>query len=371
MSEPSSNRGRPRRRLFVEASVLVALLAVLGGVFTWIATSPGPEPIVDVSSRAPREVTGRNVFQSELQLISGVRAPITEVPVTLADLDQTVRPDELVIGVAIGDAARAYPLNMINGPDREVINDSLGGRPIVVTWCPYCHHAVVFGREVEGRVLVFGLEGSMWKDNLVMYDEATHSLWSQMLGRAMSGPLEGRELTPVAAVVTEWERWRARHPRCGVLQLRRSFGELRRGYYNDLSLYVLGIAEAQHARAWPLNTLAERPVLDTEWRGRPVLLTFDRVSATARLFERSVAGRILNFQDRDSTLIDVETGTTWDALTGAAKSGPLGGARLTALPAVIAFRSSWLAFHPESEIIEPAGGGPAPVGAKPEGPDRK
>lgn len=50
------------------------------------------------------------------------------------DPSNDVRDDELVLGVQIGKQARAYPINMLNGPRREIINDKLGNRDIAATW---------------------------------------------------------------------------------------------------------------------------------------------------------------------------------------------------------------------------------------------
>ena len=45
-----------------------------------------------------------------------------------------VRDDELVLGVAVGNEVRAYPINMLTNPTREIINDTLGGQPLAATW---------------------------------------------------------------------------------------------------------------------------------------------------------------------------------------------------------------------------------------------
>jgi hypothetical protein len=61
--------------------------------------------------------------------------PIVNAPVIAArDVKDEVRPSELVLGVALGNQARAYPLNMLTGPEREIINDTVGGRAIAATW---------------------------------------------------------------------------------------------------------------------------------------------------------------------------------------------------------------------------------------------
>lgn len=48
--------------------------------------------------------------------------------------DEHLQDGELVLGVEVGGEARAYPLNMLNGPSREILNDTLGGRAIAATW---------------------------------------------------------------------------------------------------------------------------------------------------------------------------------------------------------------------------------------------
>lgn len=63
------------------------------------------------------------------------RGPITQFPIKpVRDVGDAVNPSELVLGVTVGDEARAYPINMLTGPDREILNDALGGKPIAATW---------------------------------------------------------------------------------------------------------------------------------------------------------------------------------------------------------------------------------------------
>jgi len=60
---------------------------------------------------------------------------ITEVPVAPADqAGDAVHDNELVLGVEVNGEARAYPINTLTGPQREIFNDELGGRPIAATW---------------------------------------------------------------------------------------------------------------------------------------------------------------------------------------------------------------------------------------------
>jgi hypothetical protein len=124
-----------------------------------------------------------------------------------------------VIGVEIAGQARAYPLRMLVW--HEVVNDTLAGVPVLVTYNPLCDSAVVCRRVVNGRRLSFGVSGLLYNSNLVMYDRggARASLWSQLQFRAIAGPAaavgDALEVLPMA--VTTWEQWRRLHPATTVL----------------------------------------------------------------------------------------------------------------------------------------------------------
>ena len=61
--------------------------------------------------------------------------PITEFELkSVAEADPEMNPEEFVIGVHINGKARAYPINMLTGPHREIINDELAGTAIAATW---------------------------------------------------------------------------------------------------------------------------------------------------------------------------------------------------------------------------------------------
>jgi hypothetical protein len=62
--------------------------------------------------------------------------------------------DDLVLGYEAGGEVFAYPINILNF--HEMVNDTIGGVPLLVTYCPLCFSGVVFGREVDGQTLTFG-----------------------------------------------------------------------------------------------------------------------------------------------------------------------------------------------------------------------
>lgn len=119
-----------------------------------------------------------------------------------------------VIGVEIEGQCRAYPLSILSW--HEIINDSLAGRPIAVTYSPLCDSVVVFDRRVDGEIVELGFSGLLYNSNLLMYDRQAggrgESLWSQLQSRAVSGPHAGRPLTVLHASLIRWADWRALHP---------------------------------------------------------------------------------------------------------------------------------------------------------------
>jgi hypothetical protein len=137
-------------------------------------------------------------------------------------------PDDVVVGVEIGGAARAYPLRILVW--HEAANDVLGGAPIAVTYCPLCNSAMVFDRRVEGRALELGVSGLLYQSNVLLYDRresgGTESLWNQIQMRAVAGPAAkaGRTLKLLPSAMTTWSDWRARHPGTTVLSTETGFG---------------------------------------------------------------------------------------------------------------------------------------------------
>lgn len=61
--------------------------------------------------------------------------PITIFPILSAqDAAGKIDAAELVLGIEINGKARAYPINMLTGPRRKILNDTLAGVPIAATW---------------------------------------------------------------------------------------------------------------------------------------------------------------------------------------------------------------------------------------------
>ena len=207
----------------------------------------------------------------------------------------------------------------------------------------------MYARRVNGETLTFGVSGMLWNHSLVMYDPETGSLWSHILGEAMHGPLKGKELEQVPSVMTDWQTWRTGHPNSTVVTLSRTSREYRREFYRQPERFVLAIVEKGKAKAWGFDLLRRNPVVNDLIADRPVVITYDEASVTARMYDRRIGQRLLTFRKQDSKLVDRETGSTWNSLTGRALAGPLAGKYLQALPAIVSYKKVWYEFHPDSE----------------------
>ncbi len=131
------------------------------------------------------------------------RLPMKQVPWS--------QPDEAVFGVVGTDgSALAYPERIV--ARHELANDELAGVPVSVSFCTLCRSARVFDRRVEGRTLTFRTSGLLLYSNKVMVDNETSSLWQQLSGRAIGGPLTGHQLSELPIETTTWSDWQRRHP---------------------------------------------------------------------------------------------------------------------------------------------------------------
>lgn len=129
--------------------------------------------------------------------------------ILVGDVDN-LEDNEPVISLEINGDARAYPLRVLMW--HEIANDTLGGTPVTVTYCPLCNAALVFDRRVNGQADTFGTTGKLRNSDLVMYDRGTESWWQQFTGEAITGQLTGTKLALVPSRLESWKNFKSRHP---------------------------------------------------------------------------------------------------------------------------------------------------------------
>lgn len=294
--------------------------------------------------------------------------------------------EEPVVGVAIGTEARAYPLRIIDW--HELVNDRLGGVPFALVYCTLCGSALAYDARRDGaEPYRFSTSGLLHKSNKLMLDRETRTLWNQLTGRAVLGPLaaDERELALLPAVVTSWQAWRERHPESSVLSLdtgherpylpgtpygsyfqsaQKMFPALERRKELPTKERVYGLRQGGAAKAWPLAELVRDRVVNDTLGAEPVVLVAGegRVevgapSAESRFLRYEAGGAVRAYRrgaaefargPDERTLRDAGGGV-WrieeDALVGPQ------GERLARMPGTLAYWFAWQAFHPDTALL--------------------
>jgi hypothetical protein len=325
------------------------------------------------------------------ELVAG--APPDQIPAILRPrFDSAAAANHLlggmdpVLGVDVHGDARAYPTQLL--ALHEVVDDTVGGRPIAVTWCPLCASGLVFDRRVAGHTLTFAVSGYLLHSNQVLYDRETRSLWSQVGAGGLTGAMRGVRLRLVPAREETWRAWRAEHPDTRVLSIRHDRFASRflhpstyvdnRGeessddpylaYQQKISIYhgspidgisgdvrVVGIQVRGGAKAYPQPLHSRQHVLDDRLAGVAlVVLWSDRGNAPA-VFSRRVAGQTLRLRWRGGAIRDTATGSRWSAATGRAVAGSLRGTSLRPVPFTFPYWFAWRAIHPDTLIAGRSG----------------
>lgn len=333
-----------------------------------------PEPLID-----PRD------------LVSGGPPPDGIPPIddphfaSVSEIDW-LDDDEPVLSLTVGAETRAYPLQVMTW--HEIVNDTVGGVPVAVTYCPLCNSGVAFERRVEGRLLDFGTSGLLYVDNLVMYDRQTESLWPQLTGQASVGALTGTQLTAIPIGIVGWKLFRESYPDAPVLTretgFARDYGRNPYTGYDDpdgalavdppeptdprlpVKERVVGVtidgesvavrrSRIADERVVPL-TVAGRDLIAVHAPGQVSALDTDRIGSGQKIgsvgvFRPVFEGRRLRFAVRDGRVIDDQTGSTWNIL-GEATAGQLEGSRLPEVVHLDTFWFAWVGFRPDTRLVE-------------------
>ncbi len=131
-------------------------------------------------------------------------------PLSEVDLDSQLP----VAVITVNGQTRGCPLHIMTF--HEIVNDSVGGVPVAVTFCPLCNTALTFERTIDREVLDFGVSGNLRNSDLIMFDRQTESWWQQAVGEAIDGPLQGTLLVAVEHTMQFWFSWAAFFPETDI-----------------------------------------------------------------------------------------------------------------------------------------------------------
>lgn len=300
---------------------------------------------------------------------------------------------EPVMTVEIDGSAKAYPLNVLS--IHEIANDTLGGVPILATFCPLCNSGIIFDRRVNHNgnefLLDFEVSGMLRKSDMVMADKQTETWWQQLMGKAIVGELAGAELKIIPSLVVSVKEFFERFPngkilskKSGSIEAQQAYGK---NYYEnydnkDGKPYarffegnnlddrlppmerIVDIRSMGEFKVYPFSVAAEKGVINDEFNGKNIVLFYQpgvvsvldkkeisnsKDIGTTTVFNSLLDGEVLTFKKVDDKFIDTNTNSVWD-ITGRCVEGKLKGKQLEIEPHGNHFAFAWLAFHPETII---------------------
>jgi hypothetical protein len=302
---------------------------------------------------------------------------------SVAEAGGWLKPVEPVITLSVGGQSRAYPLQILVW--HEIVNDSIGGVPVAITFCPLCYTAIVFDRRSAGKTLDFGTTGNLRKSDLVMYDRQTESWWQQAIGQAIVGDLTGTQLNILPASIVSWDSFRGEHPEGSVLSkdtgFSRAYGINPYPGYDSANTppflfdgktdprlppktHVVTVSQGGEDVAYPSTVLKQRRVVNDSVGGTAIVVFFRPRTSSALdtatvsegydlgasgVFSPQLDGRRLAFKASGADFIDGDTGSRWN-LFGRAVSGELMGRQLEPIVHGDYFWFAWAAFKPGTRI---------------------
>ncbi|HEY0511880.1 MAG TPA: DUF3179 domain-containing (seleno)protein [Thermoanaerobaculia bacterium] len=295
--------------------------------------------------------------------------PLDHSPLLRAKAATYLLPQEPVLGVEMGGDARAYPLRILDW--HGVANETVDRIPVAVSYCRPCGAAALYRTDTPKGILILAASGRYREGDLLLADRQTGTLWSQLTGLPVEGPLAGSgiRLQPLPVVLTTWTSWFQAHPETRVLSLETGAGRTyepggrpgddpvlpvsRRSPALPETSWVYGLMVKDEARAYPVDRVAKAGTVDDELAGVPIVLVADpgadSRSRTVRAYERGdrvfarsghpfLGAAFVNDQDGHPWKIGEEALATSD------------GKRLRRLPGNLAYWRGWFAAYPRTEV---------------------
>ncbi len=241
-----------------------------------------------------------------------------------------LRDADRVLGFSYNGHTRAYPVKILNW--HEIVNDQVGGQPVVVSFCPLCGTGMVFDANVKNRKLKFGVSGLLYQSDMLLYDHQTESLWSQIKSEAVTGPMTGTRLKLLASMHTNWGSWKKKHPQTMVLSEKTGFQrpydrDPYQGYEsNSRLMFDVGLMNSKYP--------PKEKVIGIEMDGKAKVYPFSELSRT-----RSPVQDVFN---------NIKIQIFYDKVT---RTAVIKDSKNKELPSVVGFWFAWFAFHPETKVF--------------------
>jgi len=281
--------------------------------------------------------------------------------------ENKVSAKKIIIGVAINGQAKAFPIEVIGY--HHQVRDTIGGEPLMITYCTVCRTGRVFSPIVNNKLENFRLVG-MDHYNAMFEDETTKSWWRQVNGEAIAGPLLGTTLTEVPSEQMSLQAWMDRYPNTLVMQPDPAFKDR----YESLEKYdegkmegklegrdslswkdkswVVGVPMGLFAKAYDWNQLVKDRVINDRIKGLPVMLALESDSISFHSWVPVVGKDTLRFSYSESLKILVDQNQSRWNWKGECVDGTMKGTKLETVQSYQEFWHSWKTFHPNTEIYK-------------------
>jgi hypothetical protein len=245
-----------------------------------------------------------------------------------------LQEDDYILGMSRNGISKAYPIRILNW--HEIVNDHFGQEAVVISYCPLCGTGIAYSAYINGQARNFGVSGLLYNSDLLLYDRESESLWSQIEGKAISGPLKGRRLNPLTVLHTTWSEWRKQHPGSLVLSTetghRRDYGrDPYDGYQDSEALY------------FPVKHL------DRRYHPKERVIGVE-LNGVFKAYPFTELGRL-----KSQVLKDQVGGVEIEIRFNVPlRSGQVFNSAKTELPSVNSFWFAWAAFHPDTAVFQSA-----------------
>lgn len=292
----------------------------------------------------------------------------------IASQETNIPDDDLVVVVKAGDEIKAYAHNILDW--HEIVNDAFDdGLSLALTYCPLTGTAIGWNREINGSVTTFGVSGLLYNSNLIPYDRATDSYWSQMLNESVSGELINQAIVRYPVSEMTFAAFKEEFPDGKVLTrntgFNRTYGLYPYGSYltTDNTLFpvdrrddqifskerVLGVQTGNLTRVYQLSLFESDNFLTDTMDGQDLIIFGNQAQGYANAYiAKTLNDEVLTFESIDGpngVVARDQFGNEWN-LFGEAVSGPNAGETLRSAPAYIGFYFAWVAFNADVEIFE-------------------
>ncbi len=284
---------------------------------------------------------------------------------------------DLVIAIETGDGVKAYPHPVLDW--HEIANDELAsGKSLALTYCPLTGTAIGWNKNVAGQNTTFGVSGLLYNSNLIPYDRATDSNWSQMSHKCVNGPLIGTEIETFHVIEMSFNTLREMYPDAQVMNsntgFNRDYTRYPYGDYrtNNSSLIfpvnnsdnrvankerVLGVVVNEQVLTYRFDAFVDNEinVVQNSFQGKDLVVVGSQTKNFISAYENRLAdGTVLTFeavQGQSSVVMRDNEGNEWD-IFGKAVAGPRTGEALPEVLNYIGYWFSWAAFNATLEIYE-------------------